>query len=169
MGSYSDFLKVFFVIAVLPALGEEMLFRGLLMKFAKKHSKSMVLPLVITSLLFAGVHFNVYGFVSLFFAGLLLGLVYYLTGSLWCSILFHLIINGSQIALLYFGNGNKTIKDIIESNTLPAYIPLVSLLVFAGSFYMLIKNKTPLPEGWEKDFTAEELATENKEDNPINP
>ena len=164
--SFSGFINVFFVIAILPAIGEELLFRGVLLKFAKKRSSTMTAPLIITSLLFALVHFNIYGLVPLFLAGAMLGIIYYLTGSLWCSMLFHLIINGSQIAMVYLGNGNKAIKSFVESDAIPVYIPLISLVVLAFSFYLLVKNQTPLPNGWENDFTPEELEIENADKFP---
>ena len=122
----------------------------------------MIFPLFITSLLFALIHFAPYSIVPIFFAGLLLGLIYYLTGSLWCSILFHFLNNGLQIALEYYGNSNKSVQTIMDSNSLPLYLPLAGALMVAIALYILFKTKTPLAPGWENDFTAEELENEKQ-------
>jgi membrane protease YdiL (CAAX protease family) len=161
MSTFGTFIFVLIIMALVPALGEEMLFRGVLMRFAKKRSKSNLPPIIITGLLFALIHFEPYGILSIFAAGLLLGAIYYLTGSLWCSILFHFLNNGVQIFFEYLGNSNKSVKTVMESNTLPPYILITGALIMAISFYLLYKTKTPLPDGWEKDFTPEELEMEN--------
>jgi uncharacterized protein len=176
MPTFGSFLFAFLVMAIVPALGEEMLFRGVFMRLFHKGSMSMrlrkaqsggfqvstknhiVFPLLLTSLIFAAVHFTVYGFVSIFIAGLLLGLIYYLTGSLWCSILAHLINNGLQIILIYMANGNATLQAAMKANTLPVYLPVSGALVCAGALYLLWKNSTPLRADWSVDFTAAELS-----------
>jgi len=122
---------------------------------------TMFFSVAVTSLLFALIHFNVYGFVSILLAGILLAMIYYLTGSIWCSMLAHLINNGLQVVMIYVFRDNETWKAIVNGNTLPAYVPIVGGLVMVGSFYMLWKNRTPLPEFWSVDFTAKELMEQN--------
>jgi len=160
MGSVSQFLTVLFVMAVLPAFGEEMLFRGILLRIARKRSRNMLFPLVISSLLFAMIHFSIYGFLPILLAGAFLGLIYYLTGSLWCSILFHFLNNGIQVYLEYLGHTNSRVKAVMESNVLPAYIPLAGLVLLLIGFYFLYRSRTPLQKGWQNDFTQQELEAE---------
>lgn len=157
MSSFTDLLKVFFVVAILPAFGEEMLFRGIFMKFAAKRSRSMVLPIVISAIMFAFVHENAYGFVSIFIAGVTLGLIYYLTGSLWCSILAHCINNGLQVVLLYLGHSNKAMEDLFANDKVPTWMFITGVVMTIAGFYLLWKNRTPLPADWSSDYTAEEL------------
>jgi hypothetical protein len=151
-----QFLSVLFVMAILPALGEEMLFRGIMLRFARKRSSNMLFPLIITALIFALIHFSIYGFVSIFLAGLILGLIYYLTGSLWYSILFHFLNNGVQVYLEYLGHTNTHMKAVLESNTLPAYIPIVGILLLALGFWGLYQSRSTLPPGWQNDFSPDE-------------
>lgn len=70
----------------------------------------------------------------------------------------HMLNNGLQVALLYFGANNATIKAIGESNELPAFVPVIGVAVFAASFYLLWKSRTPLPPDWADDYTKEELS-----------
>jgi len=157
MPTISDFIKIFFVFAILPAFGEELFFRGVIMRLAKKRSTTMLFPIVFTSLVFAISHTNIMGLPSIFLAGVLLSLIYYYTGSLWCSMLAHLLNNGFQIILIYLSHGNSAIKDIANGNSLPAYLPLAGAVILVTSFCLLYKTRTPLPHGWESDFTTQEL------------
>lgn len=158
MPDLKSFIAVFTAMAIVPALGEELFFRGVLMRFAKKKSTSMVMPTLFTAAVFAYTHTNIYGLASIFLAGVLLAVIYYLTGSLWCSILAHMCFNGSQVVLCYLGNGNAAIKTFNSSGSLPLGAIVAGAVVFSVSFYLLLKNKTPLPPNWSDDFTREELA-----------
>lgn len=158
MPDFASFLKVFTIMAVLPAIGEELFFRGIFMRFAAKRSRGVVFPILLSSIMFAMVHGNAYGMLSIFLAGALLAGIYYLTSSLYLSMLGHMLNNGLQVALLYFGANNATIKAIGESNELPAFVPIIAAVVFAASFYLLWKSRTPLPPDWADDYTKEELS-----------
>ncbi len=186
MPSPFDFLFTFFVMAILPAFGEELLFRGILLRFASKKTKisfyvptgndtvfadfhkeqmlkqkNMIFPIVLVGVMFALMHANIYGLPSILTAGILLGVIYYWTSSLWCSILAHLIFNGLQIAVLYFGRNNAELKHIAESNSIPMGLFIGSIIVFSVSFYLLWKNRTSLTPQMMADYSVEEL--DNKE------
>jgi membrane protease YdiL (CAAX protease family) len=158
MPDFISFLKVFVIMALLPAVGEELLFRGVLMRLAAQRTKDRAFPVVITSLMFALMHGNIFGMTSIFLAGVLLALIYFLTGSLWCSILAHLLNNGLQIVLFYMAGDNATVKAVAESNRLPWYLPVAGIALFSVSLYLLIRNKTALPHDWADDYTQEELS-----------
>jgi membrane protease YdiL (CAAX protease family) len=161
MPDLASFIRVFIIVAVMPAFGEEIFFRGVMLRFAKKRSRTMVFPIVFTSAVFAYTHSNIYGLLSIFFAGILLAVIYNLTGSLWCSIVGHLFFNGIQVILSYAGNNNTAVKAFMSSDFIPWYLVVGGAVIFAGSFYLLLKNKTPLPPDWAEDFTQVELAEQN--------
>jgi membrane protease YdiL (CAAX protease family) len=158
MPDFTAFIRAFVIMAIIPAVGEEMFFRGILLRFTKKKSRNMIMPILFTALVFSYSHANIYGYLSIFLAGVLLAVIYNLTGSLWCSILAHLFFNGLQIILSYASNTNATIKAFMTTNTIPAYLVIGGAVLFTISFYFLLKNKTPLPPNWTDDFTPEELA-----------
>jgi uncharacterized protein len=159
MPTFSDFLKTFLVLAILPGVSEELFFRGIIMRFGAQKMRNIILPILISAALFAWSHSNIYGLPSIFLAGMLLGGIYYLTGSIWCSILAHILNNGLQIILMYMANGNAAVKTAMDSNELPWYFPVAGLVVFAVSFYLLWKNRTPLPASWTNDFADEKPAS----------
>jgi len=81
-----------FSVAILAPMAEEMLFRGLLYPFFKARIPS-ILPLVLTSLLFALVHFDRFTFIQLFFFAMFLGSIFEHTGSLPLCIGLHMTFN----------------------------------------------------------------------------
>ena len=158
MPSFGSFIKVFVIMAIIPAFGEELFFRGVLMRFAKQRSRNMLFPILFTAAVFAYSHSNIYGFVSIFFAGILLAVIYNLTGSIWCSIVGHFTFNGMQVILSYMSNHNAAVKDFMAKSSVPVYLVIAGAIVFSSSFYLLLKNKTPLPANWSDNFSREEIS-----------
>jgi membrane protease YdiL (CAAX protease family) len=157
MPAIIDFLLAFLIFAIVPAIGEELFFRGVMFRLATKKNRSIKFSIVLTALVFALFHFNVYGFPAILIAGTLLGFIYYITGSLWMSIVAHLLNNGLQIVLVFFLRDNVTAKAMIEDNSLPWYLPVFGFVLFVVSFYLLWQNRTPLPPNWPSDFDEGEL------------
>ena len=156
--TFSAFVKVFVIMAIIPAMGEEMFFRGVLLRFTRKKTRNMVYPILFTAVIFSYSHANIYGFLSIFLAGILLAVIYNITGSLWCGIVGHMVFNGSQVILAYMANSNNTIKTLMSNTSLPLSLVVGGAVLFGISFYLLLKNKTPLPANWTDDFTPEELS-----------
>lgn len=154
MPTIADFLRTFVVMAIIPAVGEELFFRGTLMRFARKRSRTMIFPILFTAAVFSYSHTNIYGYLPIFLAGSLLALIYQLTGSLWCSIVAHMFFNGAQIVLHYIGGDG--IDKITEQGGVYYGIVAAGAVVFAGAFYMLLKHSTPLPQDWAEDYTLAE-------------
>jgi membrane protease YdiL (CAAX protease family) len=150
--TFSTFMKGILVLAIIPAFGEELFFRGVLMRLARNRTRSMVIPIVFTAVIFSLSHTNIYGDLSIFLAGVLLSVIYYLTGSLWCSIVAHLAFNGSQVILSYLSNTNQAIKSFVNSGSVSYVFVGIGAVVFAVSFYLLWKHKTPMEKDWAEDF-----------------
>lgn len=150
--STPDLIKAIAIMAALPALGEELMFRGILMRFAHQRNKKRVFPVIISALLFTALHANPLGMPFIFSAGIILALIYWLTGSLWCSILGHFVYNGIQVVAVFLSNtGGET--------QVPAYIPVIGLALFLGCGYALIKTQRPLPPDWSDDFAGDKQDT----------
>ncbi len=155
MPDFAAFARAFIVLAIIPAIGEELFFRGVLLRFAKKRSRTLLFPIIFTSIVFSYTHANIYGFLSIALAGALLAVIYYLTGSLWCSILAHMSFNGSQIIVSYLNSGSESVKTPTAIENTPWYYIAAGAVIFGASLYLLLKNKTPLPENWTDDFPSD--------------
>lgn len=158
--SGGQLLWTIFVMAVLPAVGEELMFRGLLMRFAARRAKAILFPVAVSALMFALFHFsNPYALVPIFLMGVLLALIYYWTRSLLCSMLAHFLFNGTQIFLYYLSNRNTAVKAFVESESVPVGLVAGGAVLFAAGAWMLWRSRTPLPQPeWTADFSPEELA-----------
>jgi len=101
------------IVALVPAIGEELLFRGALLKLFAQITRNIHLSVLITSLLFAAIHIQFYGFLPRFFIGMMLGYAYVITGSLWVPMAMHFINNGASV-MIYYLHFNGYIKVSME-------------------------------------------------------
>ena len=97
----TDYIVALLVMAVVPAICEETLFRGGLQNFLTRGSRNYWVGVIVVSLLFSVAHFSFYGFLFRFFLGLVLGFIYQYTGRLWLAILAHFLNNALAVTMLY--------------------------------------------------------------------
>ncbi len=97
------FVLNFMTVAVLPAICEEWIFRGTLQKFLSERL-NIHLAVLLSSVLFSLVHAEFSGFLPRIILGMLLGYLFYYTGSLWANVFAHLVNNGTQVVLMYLNN-----------------------------------------------------------------
>ncbi|MBI2279828.1 MAG: CPBP family intramembrane metalloprotease [Bacteroidetes bacterium] len=97
-----SFLYILLIVAVVPAIGEELLFRGVLQKIMVDWIKNYHIAIWVTAVLFSALHMQFYGFLPRMLLGALFGYVFYWSGSLWLPILGHFINNGSVVILSFF-------------------------------------------------------------------
>lgn len=116
-------------MAILPAIGEELVFRGALQNLMIR--KFGVKPgIILTALTFTLIHRQFYNILPMLALSLLLGYVYYLTGSLLTSIAMHLINNALSLFMVYYFGWTDEV-------TTPEFSLGISLLTAALGIYML--------------------------------
>ena len=94
----------FLSIAIIPAICEELVFRGVMMPLLAKMTRNIHAAVWITAMLFSLIHVQFYGFLPRMIMGALLGYFVVWSGSLWTSILAHFINNASAFFMFrYFG------------------------------------------------------------------
>lgn len=135
-------LIVSIVVAVIPAVGEEFLFRGLLLGDMLKAKVRPQIAIPFTGFLFAMVHFEFHNTLAIWVLGSFLGYLYYVSGSLWLPVLAHFTNNFLTVVLQYLFHLGVISKDMAEAET-PLYLTLISVVVFAGLVYVLNKWKKP--------------------------
>ncbi|MET0635583.1 MAG: CPBP family intramembrane glutamic endopeptidase [Chitinophagaceae bacterium] len=101
LNSFGDFLLALGVMAFIPALCEEALFRGGLQNFLTRGTSKPWMSIILVSILFSLAHWSFYGFLSRFVLGMVLGALYYYSGRLWISILAHFVNNGIALTIVY--------------------------------------------------------------------
>ncbi|MCF6170235.1 MAG: CPBP family intramembrane metalloprotease [Bacteroidales bacterium] len=129
------------VVAVVPALGEELLFRGVLLRLMKELTKSLHLAVMISAFLFSAVHLQFYGFLPRFLLGLILGYSFVFSQNLWVPVFLHFINNASSV-IIYYLHYNGYIKISMESfGTTPNPVYIVGSLLATLWLMMMLYQK----------------------------
>lgn len=97
-----DLLLNLVCVAGFAAVGEELLFRGMAQRLLIKLFKSPWAGILVSAAIFSAMHMQFYGFLPRFALGVLLGLIYWYSGSLWVAMLAHFIYDAALITLAYF-------------------------------------------------------------------
>ncbi len=124
------------VIALIPALGEELLFRGLLQRLLGEWTRNIHAGVIITAFIFSALHLQFFGFLPRFVLGLMLGYLLEITQSLWVPIFAHFVNNATLVILFYLHyNGFIATKMEDFGSTHNYFVIAFSLLVTVGLFY----------------------------------
>ncbi len=131
-----------FMIAILPAIGEELLFRGVIQRIFTNMTKNHHWGIWISAILFSALHLQFYGFVPRMLLGVLFGYLLVWSGSLWLPIAAHFVNNGLATVAMYFIDKGMIKPEVenIGSTSGSYYIAIISLL-FVSVFLWLIKSQ----------------------------
>lgn len=90
------------IMAVIPGIGEELLFRGVIQKMLYKWSKNEHLAVWITAFIFSAIHFQFFGFLPRFLLGAVLGYLFIWSKSLWVPICGHFLNNAIAVLTAFY-------------------------------------------------------------------
>ena len=137
MESLNDLIFNLLVLAIIPAIGEELFFRGYLQQTFVNYFNRKDLAIIITAFLFSAVHMQFQGFLPRFVLGLILGYLFYCSGSLWLPIIAHFINNAMVVSFAY-----PTLFQYpyFTKNTSTWYEAFLSFMVVALLSKLLIKR-----------------------------
>jgi membrane protease YdiL (CAAX protease family) len=140
-----------YLMAVLPAVSEEITFRGVLQQLFQGSKVSMIqgskvshLAIWCTAIIFSAIHMQFYGFIPRMLLGALFGYMFVWTGSLWVPMLMHFVNNGMAVLLYYIANRAAWDLDKVDAvgtgNTL--WLGVVSLVLTIVGIYMFRRSTT---------------------------
>ncbi|KAF0239433.1 MAG: putative metal-dependent membrane [Prolixibacteraceae bacterium] len=145
-----------FMIAFLPAIGEELLFRGVIQRIFTNWTRNYHWGIWISALLFSALHLQFYGFIPRMFLGVLFGYLLIWSGSMWLPIIAHFINNGVAVVAIYLIDKELLNPEIEEiGSTSDSFYMAVISLVLIIIFLTMIKrqNSTINPEFTNSDIT----------------
>lgn len=133
-----------FMVAIIPAIGEEMVFRGVLQQLLKDWLKNAHVAIFISAAIFSAFHFQFFGFFPRMLIGIFLGYLFYWSGNLWYPIIGHLFNNGLQVVLVYAGyiSAEPTSTEEMTITTITAGTIVLAMVGFA--FYKHFEDKNVL-------------------------
>jgi membrane protease YdiL (CAAX protease family) len=117
----------FFLMAMLPAVCEEIVFRGVLQYLFTKWSKNIHLGILLSALVFALLHFQFYNIIPLLLLGTLLGYTMAMTKNIWSTILLHFAYNSFSIVSIYCEKKEIQLDQVINLDI--SYFNLIGLLI----------------------------------------
>jgi uncharacterized protein len=107
--SVGQYIVNLIVIAIIPAIGEELSFRGIFQRLFHDWTKNIHLAIFISAFIFSAMHLQFYGFFARWLLGIFFGYLFYWSGNLWLPIIAHFFNNAFAVTL-YFIKGDLAQK-----------------------------------------------------------
>ncbi len=125
------------MIGIVPGIGEELLFRGVIQKLLKRITGNDHWAVWLTAILFSAIHLQFYGFIPRALLGAIFGYVLVYSRNLWLPMLVHFLNNTMAVFAYHFYNLGALDfdPDTIGTGSGSVIWALVSLLLFAVLFY----------------------------------
>lgn len=141
------FIVNVFMMAVIPALGEELLFRGVLVRLFREWFRDIHVAIFISAFIFSAIHMQFYGFFPRLMMGVMFGYMFYWSGTIWVPVLAHFVNN-----ILIVGFGFAYVRNLTSTNpadvgstgniyVLLACAATLSVILFA--LYRMRRFRTP--------------------------
>ena len=137
---------IVFVVAVIPALSEEAMFRGFIQRSFEFKMKPFYAALL-TAVFFGINHFNPYGLIPLIILGLYFGYAAYMSGSIIIPIILHFLNNFTAVMLYFIFGDDELISSTVNK---PAELGS-SLIMLLFMTVLLIGVMTVIKKYYSKE------------------
>jgi len=143
--SLGGFAVNMLMIAVIPAIGEEMLFRGLFQRLLGEWFKNIHVAIFLAAFLFAAVHLQFYGLLPRMMLGVMFGYLYLWTGTLWAPVFAHFLNNGAAVLVSYLSNTGVIHADYEKFGSTDNVFLITGSVLFTGillyAIFMISRRK----------------------------
>ncbi len=128
-----------FMIAVIPAIGEEFIFRGALQRIFHQWTGNVHVAVVIAAVLFSAMHMQFYGFLPRLLLGLLMGYMFVKTGNIWVPVFAHFFNNAAAVVVFYYAHttSNEIDPDAMGEVDFAPVMAIISLVMVVLLFRWL--------------------------------
>ena len=130
------------LVAVFAGIGEELLFRGVLQRLFIKLFKNPWAGILVTAFIFSAIHLQFYGFIPRFILGILLGLIYWYSGSLWPAIIAHFAYDAFAVVMIWFNPALADQESVTVSLGNKSIVAAISLALIIGIVILMKKEST---------------------------
>ena len=141
--SVADYLLALVIIALVPAIVEEVFFRGAVQQLFTSWFKKSWVGILITSIIFSAIHVSYFGFLPRAMLGVVLGLLFYYSKNIWMNILAHFLNNGIAVSQLYYlstkGKIDKKALDSMDEH-FPLWLGAIALAAMVVLLYLFKKE-----------------------------
>lgn len=140
-------------IAGLAAVGEELLFRGMAQRLLIKMFKNPWVGIIVAAAIFSAIHMQFDGFLPRFALGVLLGAIYWYSGSLWVAMLAHFVYDALLLVLAYSNPGMEANEGAMKMSNIVLLAIISFTLVVTAILWMKKKSTTRYEEVYAGDDT----------------
>lgn len=136
MYTWQEFLFNLFMIAIIPAIGEELIFRGIIQKQFSIWTKNRHVAVLITAILFSAMHLQFFSFLPRLWLGIVLGYMMVFSGNIWYPVLAHFVNNATALVFYHFYELGEIDMDLDDIGTGPMgpMLAVSSLVVIIALF-----------------------------------
>jgi membrane protease YdiL (CAAX protease family) len=137
---WSDLVFNIIIVCILAAVGEELIFRGLLQNLFGKILKNHHIIIWMVAFIFSAIHFQFYGFLPRLLMGAYLGYLLYYTNNLWIPIIAHFTNNFVSVVLFTIFQDSPAVSKQVDTigtgNT--GWLAIASLALFSLIFSHIV-------------------------------
>ena len=130
------------IIAAVPALGEELLFRGVIQNSLARSLNNEVWAVWITAFLFSAIHFQFYGFIPRMLLGAYFGYLLIWSRSIWVPVAAHFMNNATIVVFYYFMKKDPATFDIETVGTDGALSWAIGSIVLFSVLAVALRKRT---------------------------
>jgi uncharacterized protein len=146
--SFGGLLINILIIGLIPAIGEELMFRGIILRFFSDWTKNIHLGIIISAVIFSAIHMQFYGFIPRFLMGTVFGYLLIWSKSMWFPVAAHFVNNSFAVIAYHYLHGSDIEKFTdTPSSSSQSLIITFGMVVIAGFilFFIYSKNQTEKP------------------------
>jgi len=143
--SIGSLIMNLFLIAVTPAICEELIFRGGLQRTFIRLMKNHHIAIWSSAIIFSAIHLQFFGFFPRLFLGAAFGYIYFWTGNIYYTMFTHFLNNAYAVTLMWYFQRNNLPMDKADETNIAWYGYLISAILTIALFWIL-KDKTAKEE-----------------------
>ena len=136
--NWGEYFMAIIIMALLPAIFEEMAFRGALQNILNRWWGRPLLAIIVASIIFSFIHMSVYLFFSRIVLGFVLGLLFFKSKNIWVNIIAHFLNNAIAVTQLYFAS-KKTNGELVDMGKLDPKVEWWVGLLALGAMIFLFR------------------------------
>ncbi|PST85054.1 CPBP family intramembrane metalloprotease domain-containing protein [Pedobacter yulinensis] len=129
------------VIAILPGIGEELMFRGAVQRAFGRAFRNPHFVIWITAFIFSAIHMQFYGFLPRLLLGAAFGYIYFWTGNLWYAMFAHFLNNAYSVTAAYIMQQQGHSLREIDSTAYFAWYGYVISLILTIALFRILRNR----------------------------
>jgi len=150
MHSWGAYLFNILLIAILPALGEELTFRGVIQPLFIRWTRNVHVGIILAGAIFSFFHFQFFGFIPRWLLGIIFGYLYYWSGTIWLPVAAHFFNNALAVTIYWIAGSEMVDQRYDQIGVKDVYL-LAGTVILVLCLAVIYRNrripsgKDPLP------------------------